>query len=194
MYIHEDIYEPLKAALVAYAQTVKVGDGAQQGSALGPINNRPQYLRVLDLIEDSRAKGHVFLTGGDEHQAGAGFFIPITLLDSPPEDSRIVREEQFGPVLPLLKFGNIDDVVARANDSEYGLAGSVWSADTEKAMAIARRLATGTVFINQAQYLSPLAPFGGHKLSGMGVEGGMEGLLEYTNAQTIVQKRMTSLI
>ena len=113
----------------------------------------------------------------------------MTLIDNPPEDARIVQEEQFGPALPLLKFKDIDDVIRRANDSEYGLGGSVWSADEEKAAAIASRIASGTVWINDTQYLTPLASFGGHKQSGLGVEGGIEGLLEYTVPQTIIRRK-----
>ncbi|MGE4322777.1 MAG: aldehyde dehydrogenase family protein [Sphingobium sp.] len=188
MYIHKDIYEPLVAAIAAYGRTVQIGDGSQQGTQLGPINNRAQYERVLDLIADAKAKGYTFLLGGETAQT-PGYFVPVTLIDNPPEDSRIVREEQFGPVLPLIRFDDIDDVIAKANDSDYGLAGSVWSADETKAVEIARRLATGTVFVNQIQYLSPFAPFGGHKQSGLGVEGGVDGLMEYTNPQTIVRAK-----
>jgi aldehyde dehydrogenase (NAD+) len=188
MYVHKDIYEPLKAALVAYAKTVKVGDGAQQGTQMGPIQNLPQYKRVLDLIADAKAKGYDFLIGGEESKA-PGYFVPITIIDNPPEDSRIVQEEQFGPVLPLLKFDDIDDAVRRANATQYGLGASVWSADEEKALEIAARLATGTVWINETQYLSPLGAFGGMKQSGVGTEGALEGLLEYTNPQTIYVKK-----
>lgn len=188
MYVHKDIYEPLKAALVAYAKTVKMGDGAQQGTQMGPIQNLPQYRRVLDLIADAKAKGYDFLIGGEESNA-PGYFIPITIIDNPPEDSRIVQEEQFGPVLPLLKFDDIDDAVRRANATDYGLGASVWSADEAKALEIGARLVTGTVWINETQYLSPLGAFGGMKQSGVGTEGALEGLLEYTNPQTIYVKK-----
>ena len=150
MYVHKDIYEPLRDALVAYAKTVKVGGEAADVS---------------------------------------GYFIPVTILDNPPEDSRIVQEEQFGPVLPLLKFDDLDEVVARANATDYGLGGSVWGADEDRAFAIAERIASGTVWVNEVQHLSPTAAFGGMKQSGVGVEGGVEGLLEYTNAQTIVRRK-----
>jgi aldehyde dehydrogenase (NAD+) len=189
MYIHDDIYDALAAGLTDYATRVAVGDGAKQGTQLGPINNRAQYERVKALIADAKARGYSFLAGGEEAR-GPGYFLPITLIDNPPEDSRIVREEQFGPVLPLIRFDDVEDAVARANDSDYGLAGSVWSGDEEAALAVARRLETGTVFINQTQYLSPFAPFGGHKQSGVGAEGGVEGLLEYTNPQTIVRRKL----
>jgi acyl-CoA reductase-like NAD-dependent aldehyde dehydrogenase len=183
MYVHKDVYEPIRDALVEYAKTVKVGDGSEQGTQLGPIQNRLQYQRVLELIEDAKAQGYKFLVGGERSEA-PGYFIPVTIIDNPPEDSRIVREEQFGPVLPLIKFDDIDEVVGRANDTEYGLGASVWSADEERAMDIAGRLQAGTVWINETQHLSPLGAFGGHKTSGLGVEGALEGLLEYTNAQT----------
>ncbi len=188
MYVHRDVYEPLKAALVAYAATVQVGDGAQQGTRLGPIQNHQQYARVLDLIADAKAKGYKFLIGG-EHSAAPGYFVPVSLIDNPPDDARIVQEEQFGPVLPLLKFDHVDEAVARANASDYGLGASVWSADTDAALAVGARLQAGTVWINESGYLSPLAAFGGHKQSGLGVEGGLDGLLEYTNAQTTFVKK-----
>lgn len=191
MYVHRDIYEPLKAALVAYAKTVKIGDGSEQGTQIGPINNAPQYRRVLELIQDAKDKGYTFLTGGEESTA-PGFFVPITILDNPPEDSRIVQEEQFGPVLPLLKFDNYEDAIARANASDYGLGGSVWGRDEDQAFAIAERIASGTVWVNETQHLTPTAAFGGMKQSGVGVEGGVEGLLEYTSAQTLVRRKLSS--
>lgn len=188
MYVHEDVYEPLKQALVEYARTIKVGDGSEQGSRLGPINNRPQYERVLDLIRDARDNGYDFLLGGESSDL-PGYFVPITIIDNPPEDSRIVQEEQFGPVLPLLRFSDVDDVVARANASEFGLGASVWSKDEDAAWAVAERIASGTVWVNEAQHLTPLAAFGGMKQSGVGVENGVDGLLEYTSVQTITRRR-----
>ncbi|MDQ1231533.1 aldehyde dehydrogenase family protein [Sphingomonas sp. SORGH_AS_0879] len=188
MYVHRDVYEPLKDALVAYARTVQVGDGAQQGVRLGPINNRPQYERVLDLIRDARTKGYDFLLGGEAAET-PGYFVPITILDNPPENSRIVQEEQFGPILPLLKFDEVDEVIERVNASEYGLGASIWTGDPDAAMDLAARIVSGTVWINETQHLTPLAAFGGMKQSGLGVEGGTEGLMEYTNAQTITRRR-----
>lgn len=184
MYIHKDIYEPLRDAIVEYAKTVKVGDGSEQGTQIGPINNRAQYDRVKGLIADSQAQGHNILLGGDVIE-GPGYFIPVTIIDNPPEGSRIVQEEQFGPVLPLLKFDTVEEALTRANASEYGLGGSVWSADTDRALDIAQRVASGTVWVNETQHLSPIAAFGGRRQSGIGVEGGREGLMEYTATQTI---------
>lgn len=189
LYVHEDIYDRLKQALVTYAQRVTVGDGAAAGVELGPIQNRLQFERVRDLIADSRAAGHVFAIGG-EIPDGTGYFVPVTIVDNPPEDSRVVREEAFGPVLPLLKFSQLEDVLQRANDTIYGLAASVWSADVDKAAAIASRLQAGTVWVNEVQHLTPFAAFGGHKQSGLGVENGLEGLLEYTNPQTLTVRKL----
>jgi aldehyde dehydrogenase (NAD+) len=188
MYVHKDIYEPLKTAIVDYAKTVKMGDGAEQGTQLGPINNKLQYERVLDLIADSKAKGYKFLMGGDVSPA-PGYFVPITIIDNPPENSRIVQEEQFGPILPLLSFDTLEEAIDRANASPYGLGASIWTADEAKALDISSRIAAGTVWINETQHLSPLGAFGGHKQSGLGSEGALEGLLEYTNTQTVYVKK-----
>lgn len=188
MYVHRDVYEPLKDALVAYARTVQTGDGAQQGVRLGPINNHLQYERVLDLIRDARDRGYDFLLGGEAADT-PGYFVPITILDNPPEASRIVQEEQFGPILPLLRFDDVDEVIERVNASEYGLGASIWTGNPDAAMDLAARIASGTVWINETQHLTPLAAFGGMKQSGLGVEGGAEGLVEYTNAQTITRRR-----
>lgn len=184
MYIHKDIYPALSQAIVDYAKTVKVGDGAEQGTQIGPVQNQAQYQRVLDLIQDAKEKGYNFLVGGDTSEA-PGYFVPITILDNPPEDARIVQEEQFGPVLPLMQFDDLDQVINRANDTEYGLGASVWTKDIERAEAIAQELQAGTVWINESQHLTPHAAFGGHKQSGIGVEGGIEGLKEFTVAKTV---------
>ncbi|MEZ5946280.1 MAG: aldehyde dehydrogenase family protein [Hyphomonas sp.] len=188
MYVHKDIYEPLKKALVEYAKTVKVGDGSQQGTQIGPIQNKAQYQSVLDLIQDAKDKGYTFLVGGDASDA-PGYFVPVTILDNPPEDARIVQEEQFGPVLPLMSFDNVDEVIGRANDTIYGLGASVWSADIAKAQEIADQLQTGTVWINETQHLSPHAVFGGAKQSGIGGEGGEHGLLEFCQPKTTFIRR-----
>lgn len=185
VYVHESIYDAFREALVKYAKTVKMGDGSEEGTKMGPIQNRMQYEKVNDLIASAKKEGLKFAAGGEKHE-GKGYFVPVTIVDNPPEKSRVVQEEAFGPVLPLLKYRDVDEAVKRANDSEYGLAASVWGEDIEKAKAIAEKLECGTVWLNAAQILSPNVPFGGHKQSGIGVEHSMDGLLEYTNVQTIV--------
>lgn len=184
LYVHESIYDAFADALATVAAQVVVGDGAQPGTGLGPIQNRVQYERVKELIADAHRTGVRFLTGGDVPE-GKGYFVPVTILDNPPDDARSVVEEAFGPVLPLLKYRDIDEVVRRANDTEYGLGGSVWSKDVARAQSIARRLETGTVWINHIHVMSPNVAFGGHKQSGVGVENALDGLLEYTNVQTV---------
>ena len=189
IYIHEDIYDDLSKAIADYAKGVTVGDGSQQGTGVGPIQNRKQFERVCELIQDAKDNGYNFLTGGDTDPSGTGYYVPITILDNPPEDARIVAEEQFGPVMPLMKFSSVDEAIARANASEYGLAGAIWSKDTDAAVEIAEQLETGTVWINEFMHLSPFAPFGGHKQSGFGAEYGIDGLKEFTYPQVITVKR-----
>ena len=184
LYVHADVYEGLKARLHAIARSVKVGDGSEQGTVLGPVQNKRQYERVMDLLEDAKRNDLTLLTGS-EIPDGEGYFVPVTIVDDPPEDARVVREEAFGPILPMLKFDDVEDVIARANDSEYGLAGAVWSKDVDAAVEVAERMETGTVWINQNLQLAPNQPFAGHKQSGFGVENGTEGLLEYMVPQTI---------
>ena len=188
IYVHDDVYEPMLEAMTAVARAVRVGDGFEQGVQIGPVQNRAQYERVLGLLEMTRLAGHRCVEGADVPR-GPGYFVPVTLVDNPPEDALIVTQEQFGPVLPLMRFCDVDDAVARANASPYGLAGSVWSADTDRAQQIAERLECGTVWINEVQHVTPHAVFAGHKQSGFGAENGLDGLLEYTNPQTIVVRR-----
>jgi acyl-CoA reductase-like NAD-dependent aldehyde dehydrogenase len=183
LYIHESIYDALRDRLVALAKATAVGDGSAPESVFGPIQNAPQYRRVKALIEAARTQGLVLIEGREVPKEG--YFIPITLVDNPPDDARVVTEEAFGPVLPLLKFSDVDDVIRRSNNSPYGLAGAVWSANIGEAMAIARRMETGTVWINDNLQNAPHIPFAGFKQSGFGVENGRGGLLEFTQPQTI---------
>ncbi len=189
IYIHEDIYDDLAKAIAEYAKGVTVGDGSHQGTGVGPIQNKKQFERVCELIQDAKDKGYKFLAGGDVDPSGTGYYVPITILDNPPEDARIVAEEQFGPVMPLMKFSSVVEAIERANNSDYGLAGAVWTKDTDKGVEIAEQLETGTVWINEFLHINPMAPFGGHKQSGFGAEYGIEGLKEFTYPQVITVKR-----
>ena len=189
LYVHEAVYDDVARELAAYAATVKVGDGMEADTQLGPLQNKMQYDKVSQLLEDSRKAGLNFLTGGaPTHKPG--YFIPVTLIDNPPDDSRCVVEEAFGPVLPLLKYRDVEDVIARANNTQYGLAASVWGRDTAKAEAIARRIEAGTVWINHVHVFAPNIAFGGHKQSGVGIENSLHGLAEYCNMQTVMRKAL----
>lgn len=189
LYVHEAVYDELADALVAYAKNVKLGNGADPSTGMGPIQNAPQYKRVLRLLDDIATRGQKVLIGGTAPDT-PGYFIPVTIVDNPSEDSPVVAEEAFGPVLPMLKFSNVDEVIEKVNASPFGLAGSVWSSDRSAAAAIAAQIDSGTVWVNTWFHLTPLAPFGGHRQSGYGVESGMEGLLEYTSTQTIVNMKV----
>lgn len=189
MYVHDDIYDALAKGLADYAKGVSMGDGSQQGVELGPVQNALQFGRVKDLVQSAKTENLKFVVGGDIDEAAPGYFVPVTIVDNPPDDSRVVTEEAFGPVLPLLRFYDVDEVVRRANDSNYGLGASIWTANPEQAAELAPRLQCGTVWINEIQHVTPFATFAGHKQSGIGVENGVDGLMEYTNSQTMTIKR-----
>jgi len=184
LYVHEDIYEPFAQEMTKLAREAKIGDGSEQGVRFGPIQNRQQYLRVKELVADSQANGHRFLTGEGAAMPDKGYFLPLMIIDNPPLDSRIVREEQFGPVLPLIRFDDVEAALEDANRSDYGLAASIWG-PPEQVAELAPRLEAGTVWVNEVHTVAPSSPFGGHKQSGLGVANGMHGLLEYTNLQVI---------
>lgn len=183
LYIHDDIYDALRDRLHQLALALPVGDGMVEGTVFGPIQNLPQYRRVLQMRDEARDAGLTLLEGGPVPETG--YFMPLTLVDNPPEDARVVSEEAFGPILPLLRFSDLDEVIDRANATEYGLAGAVWSKDVEQAVAVAKRLDTGTVWINQNLESSPGIPLGGHKQSGFGVENGVAGLMEFVQPKSI---------
>jgi len=185
LYVHEKVYDDFLTELVKYAKSTEVGDGMDPETMIGPVQNKMQFEKVKDLIEDVKRSGANIVCGG-EVEDKPGYFMPVTIVDNPAEDSRVVVEEAFGPVLPVLKYRDYEDVIQRANDSIYGLAGSVWGKDLELAKSIADRLETGTVWINEAIILSPQFPFGGHKQSGIGVEHSRDGLVEYTNTKVVM--------
>lgn len=185
LYVHEAVYDDVLRELVEFAKTQKVGDGSEVDTVLGPIQNLPQYEKVIEYFEDCHANGYRFALGGQIDQKARGWFVPVTLVDNPPEDSRIVREEPFGPILPVLKWREEADVIRRANDTVYGLGASVWGADLKAVERIGAQLEAGTVWLNEIHQYSPHQAFGGHKQSGIGCENSLHGLMEYTNWHTI---------
>ncbi|MFV0386602.1 aldehyde dehydrogenase family protein [Paracoccus sp. (in: a-proteobacteria)] len=182
-YVHEDIYDAMCQELAALAAQAVVDDGLKQGTTVGPIQNREQYEKVKGFLDDARQNGTII--AGGEVVDGPGYFIRPTIVRDVRDGQRIVDEEQFGPILPVISFRDIDDVIARANRSEYGLGGSVHSANVEAATEIAGRIESGTVWVNQQLNIGPHIPMAGFKGSGLGVEQSVEGLAEYTQMQVI---------
>ncbi len=184
LYVPESIYDELCEQLVDAAKGVKMGNGLDEGVQQGPLANKMQYDKVLDLLEDAKANGGRVLCGG-EAPDGPGYFLPYTLVADVTDGIRIVDEEQFGPLLPIIKYTDLDDAISRANGLEVGLGGSVWSSDAERASAVAAQLECGTAWVNQHGGIAPNVPFGGVKCSGIGVEFAEEGLAEYTTIQIL---------
>jgi len=182
LYVHESIYDEMCDELAALANSAIVGDGLEQGTTLGPLQNRMQFDKVKEILEDARKHGTV-MAGGET--PAKGFFIRPTIVRDITDGVRLVDEEQFGPVLPVIKYSDPEDALARANASPYGLGGSIWSSDLARAHDLAERMDAGTVWINKHIDLGPNIPFGGAKQSGLGVEMGEEGLAEFTQLQVI---------
>lgn len=164
-------------------QYAVIGDRSRQGATIGPVQNRMQFNKVCELLEDAAGSG-TEIAGGRPLDRD-GFFIPPTIVRDLPEDARQVEEEQFGPVLPVLAYDDNDDVVTRANASEYGLEGTVRGQDVERAVAVAKRIVTGTVWVNQHLAIDPDIPFRGARQSGLGGEVGQDGLHEFAHAHII---------
>lgn len=185
VYAHQKIHAQLVEALAEIAKSVKIGNGLDEGVKLGPISNKPQFARVNDLVTDALAHGARAAAGGLPID-GAGLFFQPTVLDNISDGIRVVDEEQFGPVLPVLSFTDVDDAIARANNSHFALTSSIWSGDRDRAFALAPRMECGSVSVNShaAGYQLHL-PFGGHKWSGVGVENGPWGLYGFTEIQVV---------
>ena len=183
LYVHESIYDAMCDELAALADATIVGNGMQQGTQMGPVQNQAQFVKIKDLIEQSRRDGTVI--AGGEPAEGPGYFVRPTIVRDVDAGTRIVDEEQFGPILPVIRFTDADLVVATSNRTDFGLGASVWSADPARARALAGRIEAGTVWINKHADLAPHIPFGGAKTSGLGVEFGEEGLNEFTQLQVI---------
>jgi acyl-CoA reductase-like NAD-dependent aldehyde dehydrogenase len=185
LYVHDSIYDRVVDALAAVAQQTPMGNGLDEANVLGPLQNAKQFDIVADLVADAKAHGGRIVTGGaPATELGANFY-PITLVADVTDGVRLVDEEQFGPALPIIRYSDVDDVVARANGLDAGLGASVWSADKDAARAVAARLEAGTVWINSHGGVDPRIPFGGVKGSGYGVEFGAEGLKHVAVPQVI---------
>lgn len=182
--VHESLLDRLGSTLARLANQAKVGDGFEPGVELGPIQNRPQFERVLGLIADALGRGGHALAGGAALDR-PGYFIAPTVITGVAEGTPLVDEEQFGPVLPLLAFTEVEEAVSRANATRFGLGASVWSGQPERAADIARRLEAGTVWINSHGGSEPEIPFGGFKESGVGRGMGLMGLKSYVEPRVL---------
>lgn len=184
LYVHCNIYDALAEKLAQIADAQVVGNGLNAATQIGPLQNKQQYLKVKELIADAVAHGAQVRTTSSI-QPEQGYYIRPTIMTNLQEGVRLVDEEQFGPVLPLIKFKDINEVIVRANNTEFGLGGSVWSSDLEQARQLASQIEAGTVWINSHSDLSPSAVFGGWKMSGQGYSFALEGLLLFTQQQAI---------
>jgi len=186
-YVHADIYDAMCAELARLAEEAVVGDGLEQGARIGPIQNRMQFEKVKGFLDAARAEGNII--AGGKAMERAGYFIEPTIVRDVTDGAKIVDEEQFGPILPVIRFDDVEDVIARANASDYGLGGSVWSKDIDRATDIAGRIDAGQVWVNQHVAIGPHIPMAGFKQSGLGAEQSVEGLAEYTQLKVVNVKR-----
>ena len=183
-YVHEKVHDEFAKKLTARMQALKVGNGLDDGVMLGPLVNADTRDKVKALVEDAVGKGASVLTGG-KASSGPGYFYPATVLDKVPDSAKLLREEIFGPVAALQTFNSEDDVIKRANDTEYGLVAYVFTRDLSRGMRVSERLDFGMIGLNRGLVSDPAAPFGGTKQSGIGREGAHEGLMEFMETQYV---------
>lgn len=192
LYVPRSLAGSILEVLAGNAHYAKVGDGFEEGVVLGPINNAAQFARVRALVSDALDAGARAVVGGLPEEGAAGYFFPPTVLVDVTEEMAIVAEEQFGPVLPVLIYDDLDDVITTANDTQYGLCSSVWSSNPDRAADVAARLEAGTTWINGHLLVGPNQPFGGVKSSGVGIENGREGLHEFSDVHVIRRPGLAS--
>ncbi len=183
VYAHKDIYDEMCAELAKLAKEAIVGDGLHQGTTIGPIQNKAQYNKVRAMVKTAGKDGK-FLSGGVSKKKKGYFIKPIIVRDVKDGDE-IVDKEQFGPILPVIKYSDVEKISKTANKTDFGLGASVWSSDTAKATKVALKMEAGTVWVNQSLNIGPHIPMAGFKSSGIGVEQSDEGLEEYTQIQVM---------
>jgi acyl-CoA reductase-like NAD-dependent aldehyde dehydrogenase len=184
VYVPEALHDRLVDELARRARAVRVGPGFDDGVELGPVNNAAQLARVEELVDDARHHGATVAAGGIRLR-GAGLFYAPTVLTGVGQGIRVVDEEQFGPVVPVVAYRDVEDAVAQANATHFGLSASVWGTDGARAAEVGARLQAGRVGMNVHPGISPDVPFGGWKWSGIGLENGLAALHEYTQLQVV---------
>lgn len=184
LYVHDSIYDDVVDALAEVAAQMPMGPGLDEDNVLGPLQNKQQFDIVDRLVEDAKAHGGRIVTGGAPAAELGELFYPVTLVADVADGVALVDEEQFGPVLPIVRYSDVEDAIASANRLDVGLGASVWG-DRDEARAVAARIQSGTVWINSHGGVHPMIPFGGVKSSGYGLEFGVEGLKAVAVPQVI---------
>ena len=183
-YVHEKVHDEFAKKLTAKMAGLKMGNGLDEGVALGPLVNAEGRDKVVELVDDAVKKGAKILTGGKKPE-GPGFFYPATVLSHVPDDAKMLNEEIFGPVASIQTFTSEDEAIRRANDTEYGLVAYLYTKDLSRGMRVSEKLDFGMIGLNRGLVSDPAAPFGGTKQSGLGREGAHEGLMEFMETQYI---------
>jgi len=183
-YVHEKVYDAFADKLTKKMAALKMGNGLDDGVTLGPLVNAEGRDKVVSLVDDAVKKGAKVLTGG-KAPGGKGYFYPATVLTDVPNDAAMLREEIFGPVASIQRFSSEDEVIRRANDTEYGLVAYLYTRDMSRGMRVSEKLDFGMIGLNRGLVSDPAAPFGGMKQSGIGREGAHEGLMEFLETQYI---------
>ena len=183
-YVHEKVHDEFAKKLTAKMAALKVGNGLDDGVAVGPLVNAEGRDKVIELVEDAVSKGAKILTGGKKPE-GPGFFYPATVITNVPDSANMLREEIFGPVASIQTFKAEDDVIKRANDTEYGLVAYLYTKDMSRGLRVSEKLDFGMIGLNRGLVSDPAAPFGGTKQSGLGREGGQEGMKEFLEMQYV---------
>jgi succinate-semialdehyde dehydrogenase/glutarate-semialdehyde dehydrogenase len=190
VFVHDSMYDEFVTQLVDRVKRYEPGDGTVKAEKprlrMGPVHTRAGRDELLDQIEDGVAKGGELLIGGGTGPAGKGWFLEPAVVAEPGADSRLVREEVFGPVLPVFRYSDFDDALRRANDTPYGLGSSIWTHDVRKIHRAAKEIDAGMTWVNQIHYGYDELPFGGMKDSGFGKEHGLEALDSYVELKSVV--------